>query len=120
MVITMLADGPAEGDLLFGSAGAAHHLPSGSHLIDMSSFPPATARTHSERLTAMGVGYLDAPVSRGEVGARAGTLAIMAGGDGADFARAAPVFTVLGTATHVGPAGSGQVAKLCNQAVVGH
>ena len=65
------------------------------------------------------MGQLDAPVSGGTVGAEAGTLAIMAGGSAEDFARAQPLFTVLGRATHVGPVGAGQLAKLANQMIVG-
>ena len=65
-----------------------------------------------------GIGYLDAPVSGGVVGARAGTLAIMAGGSADDFARAKPIFECLGRPNLVGPNGSGQLAKCCNQAIV--
>lgn len=119
IAITMLADGPTVDAVLFGPDHAAHALRPGGLLIDMSSIPPATARTLAERLAARGIGYLDAPVSGGEVGAKAGTLAIMAGGTQADFDRALPVFAPLGRATRVGPAGAGQVAKLCNQAIVG-
>lgn len=119
VVVTMLADGPAVDSVLFGPGAAAEALPPGGLLIDMSSIPPPAARRHAAALAERGVGYLDAPVSGGEVGAQQARLAIMAGGSSADFARAAPVFAALGRATHVGPAGSGQVAKLCNQAVVG-
>ncbi len=118
-VITMLADGPTVDAVLFGPGGAAAALKDGALVVDMSSIPPATAKAHAARLAERGCGYLDAPVSGGEVGAKAGTLAIMAGGTAADFARAAPLFAPLGKATHVGPAGSGQVAKLANQAIVG-
>lgn len=118
-VITMLADGPTVDAVLFGPGGAAAALADGALVVDMSSIPPATAKVHAARLAERGRGYLDAPVSGGEVGAKAGTLAIMAGGTAADFARAAPIFAPLGKATHVGPAGSGQVAKLANQAIVG-
>ena len=67
----------------------------------------------------MGLAHLDAPVSGGTVGAENSTLAIMAGGRAEDFARAQPVFAALGRATHVGPHGSGQLAKLANQMIVG-
>ncbi len=120
IVLTMLADGPTVDLVLFGSEhDAAAHIPAGALLLDMSSIPPATARDHAGRLKAGGVGYVDAPVSGGVVGAEAGTLAIMAGGTAEDFARAAEVFGALGRAVHVGPAGAGQVAKLCNQLIVG-
>lgn len=88
-------------------------------VIDMSSIAPDTARNHGARVVAGGGGYLDAPVSGGERGAIDGTLAIMAGGTAADFARAEAIFAPLGRATHVGPVGSGQTAKLANQIIVG-
>ena len=68
---------------------------------------------------ARGAAYLDAPVSGGTVGAEAGTLAIMVGGEATDFSRAQPVFAALGRATHVGPHGTGQLTKLANQMIVG-
>jgi 2-hydroxy-3-oxopropionate reductase len=120
IVLTMLADGPTVVAVLLGPAhDAAAHVPTGALLVDMSSIPPATARDHAGRLKAGGVGYVDAPVSGGVVGAEAGTLAIMAGGTAEDFDRAAEVFAALGRAVHVGPAGTGQVAKLCNLLIVG-
>ncbi|MDP1789289.1 MAG: NAD(P)-dependent oxidoreductase, partial [Methylibium sp.] len=105
-------------DLLFAH-GVADALPRGSLLVDMSSIRPAQARAHAAALAERGVAHLDAPVSGGTVGAEAGTLAIMAGGDAADFERARPAFAPLGRATHVGPHGAGQLAKLANQMIVG-
>ena len=120
IVLTMLADGPTVDAVLFGPEhDAAAHVPAGALLVDMSSIPPATARGHAERMKAGGVGYVDAPVSGGVVGAEAGTLAVMAGGTAEDVARAGALFAALGRAVHVGPAGAGQVAKLCNQLIVG-
>lgn len=118
IVITMLEHGDAVQDLLFHQ-GVAAALPRGALLVDMSSIRPIEARAHAEALSARGVAHLDAPVSGGTVGAEAGTLAIMVGGDAKDFARAQPVFAPLGRATHVGPHGSGQLAKLANQMIVG-
>lgn len=118
VLITMLETGPVVEAVLFGEQGAAAALKRGALAIDMSSSPPPMARDHAQRFAARGIGYLDAPVSGGVVGARAGSLAIMAGGTAADFARAEPVFASLGRATLVGPAGSGQLAKCCNQAIV--
>jgi 2-hydroxy-3-oxopropionate reductase len=118
VLITMLETGPVVEAVLFGQAGAAPALKRGALVIDMSSAPPPLARDHAQRFAARGIGYLDAPVSGGVVGARAGTLAIMAGGSAADFARAKPIFEALGRPTLVGPAGSGQLAKCCNQAIV--
>ena len=85
----------------------------------MASIQPSEARDHAARLGEMGVSHLDAPVSGGTVGAEAGTLAILAGGKPADFQRALAVFAALGRATHVGPHGAGQLAKLANQMIVG-
>jgi len=117
-VITMLEHGPVVEEVLFvlGVAGA---MKPGTVLIDMSSIKPAEARAHAERLGGMGITHLDAPVSGGTLGAEAGTLAIMAGGKASSFERAKPVFAPLGRATQVGPSGSGQLAKLANQMIVG-
>lgn len=117
-VITLLTDGAAVADLVFGQGAAAAMQP-GALLIDMSSIMPSQAREHAYRLQAMGLHHLDAPVSGGTLGAEQGTLAIMAGGEAADFARAAPVFAALGRATQVGLHGAGQLAKLANQMIVG-
>lgn len=118
LVVCLLEDGHVVEDVLFG-LGTTDGLRPGSLVIDMSSIQPRQARDHAARLAALGVHHLDAPVSGGTVGAEAGTLAIMAGGKPADFERALPVFASLGRATHVGPHGSGQLAKLANQMIVG-
>jgi len=117
MVITMLADGPVVEDVLFGQ-GTASALAAGTLHVDMSSIPPVTARHIAERLAAQNVAALDAPVSGGVPAAEAGDLAIMAGGPADAFSRALPVLKSLGRAIHVGPTGTGQVAKLCNQVIV--
>jgi 3-hydroxyisobutyrate dehydrogenase-like beta-hydroxyacid dehydrogenase len=94
-------------------------LAAGQIVIDMSTIAPATERASAERLRARGVEYLDAPVSGGDVGAREGTLAIMVGGDSSAFERARPLLEHLGKRiTHMGPSGSGQMTKLCNQVAV--
>lgn len=118
IVITLLEDGRAVASVLF-EQGTVDHLQAGTLVVDMSSIQPRQARDHAARLAAVDVQHLDAPVSGGTVGAEAGTLAIMAGGKVADFERAANVFGVLGRATHVGPTGAGQLAKLANQMIVG-
>ncbi len=118
IVISMLADGPAVAEVLL-AGGVADAMAQGALFIDMSSIPPQTARHHATLLAARGIDALDAPVSGGVVGAAAGTLAIMAGGKAEAFERAAPVFRALGRATRVGPAGSGALAKLANQMIVG-
>jgi len=117
-VIIMLANGPAVDSVLFGRDGAATKIAAGALVIDMSSAPPDLARSHAKRFAARGIDYLDAPVSGGTIGAEQASLAIMAGGTSAAFKRAAPIFAALGRATLVGPAGSGQLAKLANQAIV--
>lgn len=118
ITISLLENGTVVGDVLF-QQGTATALRKGSLFIDMASIQPREARDHAARLGEMGVAHLDAPVSGGTVGAQAGTLAIMVGGKAADFQRAQGVFSVLGRATHVGPHGAGQLAKLANQMIVG-
>ena len=118
IVITMLENGDAVGDVLFHQ-GVAAALKKGALVIDMSSIKPREAREHAVRLEALGCRHLDAPVSGGTGGAEHGTLAIMAGGNEADFAAAEVVFKPMGHALRVGPHGAGQLAKLANQMIVG-
>lgn len=118
LVITMLDNGTVVEHVLF-ELGVAAAMSPGTLLVDMSSIKPAQARDHADRLGARHIDYLDAPVSGGTLGAQAGTLAIMAGGAAEPFARALPVLTVMGHATHVGPTGTGQLTKLANQMIVG-
>jgi len=119
IVITMLTNGPAVEEVLFGAPKVIAAIRKGALVLDMSSIPPATARDHARRLAALGIPHLDAPVSGGTGGAQNGKLVIMAGGPAADFARAEPIFAPLGKPTLVGGSGAGQLAKLCNQAIVG-
>ena len=119
IVITMLTNGPAVEDVLFGGGKVAAAIRKGALVIDMSSIPPAIARDHAKRLAKLGVAHLDAPVSGGTGGAQSGKLVIMTGGPPDDFARAQTVFAPLGKPTLVGGSGAGQLAKLCNQAIVG-
>jgi 2-hydroxy-3-oxopropionate reductase len=118
LTITMLEHGDAVHDLLL-TQGAARAMRHGSLVVDMSSIRPAQARDQVCALGKLGLRVLDAPVSGGTVGAEAGTLAIMVGGAADDFERARPVFAPMGRATHVGPHGAGQLAKLANQMIVG-
>ena len=118
VVICMLSSGPVCDEVLLGDAGALAVMATGSVLIVMSSIPVETARTQTRAAAARDIGYLDAPVSGGEEGAIEGTLAIMAGGDEATFERVRPVLEVLGRPTRVGPAGTGELAKLVNQLIV--
>ena len=117
VVFTMLSDGNAVGDVLF-SQGVAQALAPGAVVIDCSSITPEAARDHAARLSERGVRHLDAPVSGGVVGASAGTLAIMAGGSADVVDALSDVFSALGRVTHVGPSGTGQLAKLGNQQIV--
>ncbi|MDO8768718.1 MAG: NAD(P)-dependent oxidoreductase [Burkholderiaceae bacterium] len=117
-VLTMLEQGEAVQEVLFVQ-GAAKAMTRGSMVIDMSSIKPAEAQDHAASLQALGVSHLDAPVSGGTLGAEAGSLAIMVGGNALDFERARPVLEALGRPTHVGPHGAGQFAKLANQMIVG-
>ena len=118
IVVCMLESGPVIEEVLFRQ-GVAEAMRPGTLFIDMASIQPREARDHAARLAERGVAQLDAPVSGGTVGAENGTLAIMVGGKAADFERAQPVFQVFGRATHVGPAGAGELAKLANQMIVG-
>ena len=123
VVIVMLSNGAVVDEVMF-SRDAADEVPAemmqrGSVLIVMSSIPVETCQSQAARIKARGVWYVDAPVSGGEPGARDGTLAIMTGGDGEIVDRLSDVFAVLGRATHIGAVGSGQLAKLANQIIVG-
>ncbi|WP_454747289.1 NAD(P)-dependent oxidoreductase [Ciceribacter selenitireducens] len=117
VVFTMLSDGKAVTDVLFDQ-GVADALKPGAIVVDTSSIAPPIAREHSETLVKRQVHHIDAPVSGGVVGAEAGTLAIMAGGDAAIVDSLADVFAALGQVTHVGPSGAGQICKLANQQIV--
>jgi 3-hydroxyisobutyrate dehydrogenase-like beta-hydroxyacid dehydrogenase len=116
IIITMLAAGPEVRSVL---EEALPVLKKGALVIDMSSTKQSEARDLSTLLAGRGIHFIDAPVSGGVLGAEAATLAIMAGGDVEQYERAAPVLSVMGRPTRVGPAGCGQIAKLCNQLIVG-
>ena len=118
-VILILPNGGIVQDVLFGKEGVAETLSSGKTVCDMSSVTADESRFCFRKLKEMGVGFLDAPVSGGEPGAVAGTLAIMCGGEEKDFETMKPYFDVLGSsALLIGPSGSGSVAKLANQIIV--
>lgn len=117
-IISMLEDGKVVGQVMDAAAASAS-LKRGALWIDMSSTQQAEALAFHARMAAAGLRFIDAPVSGGVVGAEAGSLAIMAGADQADFDQAAPLLQAMGRPTRVGPPGSGQVAKLCNQLIVG-
>jgi 2-hydroxy-3-oxopropionate reductase len=116
IVITMLEAGPIVAQVI---DAALPGLKRGALVIDMSSTRQSEAQEVHAKLAAQGVRFIDAPVSGGVVGAEAGSLAIMAGGSAQDFTEAEAVLAVMGRPTLVGPAGCGQIAKLCNQLIVG-
>ncbi|MGN6572498.1 MAG: NAD(P)-dependent oxidoreductase, partial [Pseudolabrys sp.] len=123
VVIVMLSNGPVVEEVMF-AADASGRVPAeamrkGSALIVMSSIPVETCQAQAKRMEARGVGYIDAPVSGGEPGARDGTLAIMAGGDAALVENLTDVFAPMGRVTRIGPVDTGQMTKLSNQIIVG-
>jgi 2-hydroxy-3-oxopropionate reductase len=119
VVIVMVPDTPDVETVLFGAAGVAEGLKPGSCVVDMSSIDPIATRGFADRVKALGCDYVDAPVSGGEVGAKAATLSIMCGGDPAVFDRVQPLFALMGkNITLVGGVGAGQVAKVANQIIV--
>ncbi len=104
--------------MLVGLDGAVHGARPGAVFIDMSTISPETARNLADALSRHQIEFLDAPVSGGDVGARNATLTIMVGGKQEVFEKARPVLEVMGNRlTYIGPAGSGQVVKACNQVV---
>lgn len=119
IVFTMLPHGDIVQSVLFGEEGVASALTAGKIVCDMSSVTATQSTTCYEKLEALGVGFMDAPVSGGEPGAVEGTLAIMCGGDENVFEALRPYFDIMGSsALLVGPSGSGSVCKLANQIIV--
>jgi 2-hydroxy-3-oxopropionate reductase len=119
IIITIVSDTPDVEQVLFGVDGVAEGLKRGTLIIDMSSISPLATRDFAARIARLGGDYVDAPVSGGDIGAKAATLTIMAGGSEAAFARAKPLFEKLGrTVTLVGEVGAGQIAKVANQIIV--
>ena len=119
IIITIVPDTPQVDEVLFGEGGVAEGLSAGKLVIDMSSISPIETKVFADKIKALGCGYLDAPVSGGEVGAKAASLTIMVGGSDEDFARATPVFEKMGqNVTLVGGTGVGQTTKVANQIIV--
>ncbi len=121
IVCLCLTNTDAVEDVVFGPHGIASHMRAGQLLIDLSSIAPdATAHMAARLTSTSGARWIDAPVSGGLPAARAGTLIVFAGGEADDIARAAPVFDALAQrVTHMGGHGAGQLAKSCNQLIVG-
>lgn len=119
VVFVMVPDTPDVEKVLFGEGGVAEGLSAGKTVVDMSSISPTETKRFAERIGELGCDYLDAPVSGGEVGAKAGTLTIMVGGPEAAFERVRPMFDVMGgSVTLVGGNGDGQTTKVANQIIV--
>jgi len=115
----MLPNSPHVKGLLLGEAGIAKECKPGTLIVDMTSGAPGDSKDIYAELKKMDVHFIDAPVSGGEPMAIAGTLAIMVGGDKEDFETAKPLFDVMGSsATWVGPIGSGNTCKLCNNIII--
>ncbi len=119
VIILMLPDTPDVQAVLFGENGVASGLSKNKTVIDMSSISPIDTKQFAARINALGCDYLDAPVSGGEVGAKAASLTIMVGGSEAAFARVKPLFELMGkNITLVGGNGDGQTCKVANQIIV--
>lgn len=120
IVITMLPDTPDVERVLLGQNGVLEGISAGKLIIDMSSISPIATAEFATRIRETGAGYLDAPVSGGEVGAKAASLTIMVGGPAAEFERALPLFQKLGkNITLIGDQnGAGQTCKIANQIIV--
>ena len=119
VIILMLPDTPDVDKVLFGKEGVAEGLTKGKVVIDMSSISPMETKRFALAINELGCDYLDAPVSGGEVGAKAASLTIMIGGDEAVFERIKPLFALMGkNITLVGGNGDGQTTKVANQIIV--
>jgi 2-hydroxy-3-oxopropionate reductase len=118
-VILMLPDTPDVDAVLFGEDGVAAGLSRGKTVVDMSSISPIATQEFARRIGEAGCDYVDAPVSGGEVGAKAGTLTIMVGAEPPVFDRVRPLFELMGkNITLVGGNGDGQTTKVANQIIV--
>ena len=119
VIFVMVPDTPDVEKVLFGENGLASALRAGQIVVDMSSISPMATREFAARVRETGADYLDAPVSGGEVGAKAGSLTIMVGGEQATFDTVKPLFDMMGkNITLIGAVGAGQVCKVANQVIV--
>ncbi|NDP38444.1 MAG: 2-hydroxy-3-oxopropionate reductase [Rhodoferax sp.] len=119
IIFLMLPDTPDVAKVLFGDNGVASGLSAGKTVVDMSSISPMDTKVFAQRINALGCDYLDAPVSGGEVGAKAASLTIMVGGPQAAFDLVKPLFELMGkNITLVGGNGDGQTCKVANQIIV--
>lgn len=118
VIVTMVPDTPDVDKVIRGKDGVLDGLKRGAIVIDMSTISPEVTRQLAEAVAAKGGSMLDCPVSGGEIGAKNATLTVMCGGDEKTFERARPILSCMGkpeSVTYIGPSGSGQVTKLCNQ-----
>jgi 2-hydroxy-3-oxopropionate reductase len=119
IIFIMVPDTPQVDEVLFGKDGVASALSAGKIVVDMSSISPVATKDFAKRINALGCEYLDAPVSGGEVGAKAASLTIMVGGSEAAFATVKPLLEKMGkNITLVGGNGDGQITKVANQIIV--
>ncbi|MBN8967055.1 MAG: 2-hydroxy-3-oxopropionate reductase [Rhizobiales bacterium] len=119
IIFIMVPDTPHVDAVLFGENGVSGSLGKGKIVVDMSSISPIETKKFAEKVEKLGARYLDAPVSGGEVGAKAASLTIMVGGHAEDFATVQPYFELMGkNITHVGGNGDGQTTKVANQIIV--
>jgi len=119
VIFIMVPDTPDVEEVLFGENGVASALTAGKTVVDCSSIDPIATRDFAARIAALGCGYVDAPVSGGEVGAKAASLTIMCGGEEAVFEAVRPLLETMGkNVTRVGEVGAGQITKVANQIIV--
>ncbi|MEO8280403.1 MAG: 2-hydroxy-3-oxopropionate reductase [Ideonella sp.] len=119
IIFLMVPDTPDVNKVLFAEDGVAGGLSKGKLVVDMSSISPIETQAFAKRIAALGCDYVDAPVSGGEVGAKAASLTIMVGASDASFARVQPLLALMGkNITHVGDVGAGQITKVANQIIV--
>lgn len=119
IIIMIVNDTPHVEKVLFGEGGVIEADLKGKVVIDMSTISPVATKEFAQKITAVGASYLDAPVSGGDVGAKAGSLSIMVGGPEKAFERALPAFKLMGqNITHVGDTSAGQITKMANQVIV--
>src|SRR2546427_12141694 len=115
----MVPDTPHVQDVLFGDTAVSQGLSKGKIVVDMSSISPLATKEFAKKINGLGCEYLDAPVSGGEVGAKAASLTIMVGGSEATFAKVKPLFELMGkNITLVAGNGDGQTCKGANQIIV--
>jgi len=119
IIFINVSDSPDVEAVVLGEQGVIHGARAGCVVVDMSTISPSVSRSIADKLSSKGIDMLDAPVSGGTVGAKAGSLSVMVGGKVDVFKRLLPLFDVIGeNITHVGSHGAGQVAKACNQLIV--